>query len=338
MSATQNDVGGKFLDGSDLASREDEVLKDASQKLKFSPQTLVGRSHWWGSQEIGAFHYQGIYQGKPAILKIQGVKPATSEIFMIQQFAKKNKSKVIRPPYLYAYLEWDDQIRYEALVLEYIDGKRIINLPTNPDEVNRFFAAYEEYRKNCLAHPWVDKPEENISANIKSVFKKWSEISKKIYPSHPLRRDRDYTLIAQAIETLSKHYENVDLEFMHGHLSDGDLYQVGKQVVVLSNLYWSWRPPFYDSIFAYHWYRYHLIDLMGATSNTIRKQKQIWLDRIFLLPKNEHERRLLKLALLERATAGLNLDALGAKPDNPLAAYLVDDTRRELEELLQDLS
>lgn len=331
-------MSGKFLDGSDLATREDEVLKDASQKLNFSPKILVGRSHWWGSSEIGAFHYQGTYQGKPAILKIQGVKPTTSEIFMIQQFEKKNQSKIIRPPHLYAYLEWDDQIRYEALVLEHVDGKRIVNLPTNIGEVTRFFAAYEEYRKNCLICPWVTKPEENISEKIKSVFKKWSEISNRIYPNHPLRKESDHILIAQAVETLSKHYEAVDLEFVHGHLSDGDLYQVGKQVVILSNLYWSWRPPFYDSVFAYHWYRYHLNGLPGATPNTIKKQKQIWLDRIFLLPKNEHKRRLLKLALLERATAGLNLDALSAKLDNPITAYLIDDTRRELEELLRDLS
>ena len=337
MPAAQNDVGGKFLDGSDLASREDEILNDASKKLNFSPQTLVGRSHWWGSQEIGAFHYQGLYQGKPAILKIQGVKPTSSEIFMIQSFVKANQSKIVRPPYLYAYLEWDDQVRYEALVLEYIDGKRIVNLPTNPNEVSRFFAAYAEYRNNCLSYPWITKPEETISAKIKSVFERWSEISKKIYPDHPLRKDSDYALIAQAVETLSKHYKNVDLEFVHGHLSDGDLYQVGKQVVILSNLYWSWRPPFYDSIFAYHWYRYHLNDLIGTTPNVIKKQKKIWLDRIFLLPKDEHGEKLLKLALLERATAGLNLDALSAKSDNPITAYLIDDTRRELEGLLQDL-
>lgn len=108
MPAVQNDVGGKFLDGSDLAGREDEVLRDASLKLGFSPKTIVGRSSWWGSQEIGAFHYHGLYQGKPAVLKIQGVMQATSEIFMIQQFVKKNRSKVVRPPYLYAYQEWND--------------------------------------------------------------------------------------------------------------------------------------------------------------------------------------------------------------------------------------
>jgi hypothetical protein len=337
MSPAQNEVGGKFLEGSDLAKREKEVLQDASKKLNFNPQTLVGRSHWWGSDEIGAFHYQGTYHDKPAILKIQGVKPTTSEIYMIQEFTKMNHSKIVRPPHLYAFLNWDDEHRYEALVLENIEGNRIVNLPTNSHEVNNFFATYEEYRKNCIATPWVTKPEESINQKIETSFKKWSEISQKIYPNHPLRKDSDNELIAQAVSVLIRNYANVDLEFVHGHLSDGDLIQVDNQVVLLSNLYWSWRPPFYDSIFAYHWYRYHLNDLTETTPKIIKSQKKLWKDRIFQLPKTSKDMALLKLALLERAAAGLNLDSLSAKPDNPITEYLVEDTRQEMKDLLQEL-
>ena len=88
------------------------------------PDKLVSRSAWWGSSEIGAFHYAGEFEGKKAVIKIQGVKPSLSEIYMIDSFTQTNESKIIRPPYLYTHLPWDDQKRYEALVLEFIEGQR----------------------------------------------------------------------------------------------------------------------------------------------------------------------------------------------------------------------
>jgi hypothetical protein len=107
----QNEISHNYLKGSDLAEREEEVLVDATKKTGFIPNKLIGRSSWWDSKEIGAFHYSGKYKGKKAVLKIQGVKPSISEIYMINSFAKANKSKLIRPPHLYAFLNWNDEKR-----------------------------------------------------------------------------------------------------------------------------------------------------------------------------------------------------------------------------------
>lgn len=135
----QNKISHLFLAGSDLGNREQEVLKDASKKLGFAPIKLLDKSRWWSSREIGAFRYEGNFNGKKAILKIQGVKPTTSEIYMIQAFSKVNRSEILRPPLLYSYLPWDDKKRYEALVLEFILGKRVVNSPTNKEELEEFF-------------------------------------------------------------------------------------------------------------------------------------------------------------------------------------------------------
>lgn len=79
----QNRISHLFLNGSDLQLREKEVLEDASKRLNFISIKLIDRSHWWSSKEIGAFRYEGNFKGKKAVLKIQGVKPITSEIYMI---------------------------------------------------------------------------------------------------------------------------------------------------------------------------------------------------------------------------------------------------------------
>ncbi|MDO8638195.1 MAG: hypothetical protein Q7R43_01370 [Candidatus Daviesbacteria bacterium] len=335
MKKSQNEIAHSFLKGSDLASREQEILRDACQKLGFVPDKLLGRSAWWGSAEIGAFHYSGKYQGKKSVLKIQGLKPSISEIYMINSFAKTNKSKIIRPPYLYASLPWDDQKRYEALILEFVEGEKIIQTPTTQEQVKKFFEIYQEYKTNCLSSPWVDKLTKSLSDQIIDNFKKWREISFKIYPTHPLRDPKDQDLIDVAVEVLKKAYQGMEPEFMHCHVSEVDLYQVEDQVVILSNLFWSWRPPLYDAVFGYHWFIYHLNMVGGITPEKVEEQRSLWLDEIRDLPQvREKGEKLLNLALLERATAGLNLDVLSADPKKPITKYLFESTRDQIKKLI----
>lgn len=336
----QNEISHGYLKGSDLKEREQEVLADASRKTGFVPTQLVGRSAWWGSSEIGAFHYAGTLKGKKAVLKIQGVRPSISEIEMVEAFAKANKSKVIRPPHLYASLPWDEEKRYEALILESIEGSRIVESPTTKDQIKRFFELYRDYQNNCLGSPWVDRPEERVSAVLADRFTKWREMSYKIYPNHPLRKDSDVDLINMAVKKLEQEYQKVEPKFMHGHFSDGDLYQVGDQVVVLSNLYWSWRPPFYDAVFGYHWFMYHLSAVEKISPRKIEEQRNIWLSEIHALPQIQgfEGKKLLNLALLERAAAGLNLDGLSTDPKKPISNYLLETTRDGIGKLLKEIN
>lgn len=168
----QNEISHAFLEGSDLLERERGLLEVASRRLGFEPTDLMGRSAWWGSSQVGAVFYSGIYDAHKAVLKIQGVKPATSEILMIREFAKNNKSNLVRPPVLYAYSEWDEDKRYEALVTEFIEGEKIINqLPAGPSQIQRFFEIYRDYRENCLTNPWLEKPSEGIGQKISESFR-----------------------------------------------------------------------------------------------------------------------------------------------------------------------
>jgi len=268
----QNEVSFGFLKGSDLGEREQEVLEDAAARTGFVPDRLIGRSAWWGSSEIGAFHWAGKFEGKRAVLKIQGVRPSVSEIYMIESFARNNKSKVIRPPFLYASIPWDEQRHYEALILEHIDGPKIIQTPTTTPQVKHFFELYLDYRQNCRHSPWVEKYEDSLSAHIADQFERWRDTSSKIYPNHPFRKEEDSSLIDSAVELLIREYKEVEPEYMHGHFSENDLYQVGDKVVVLSNLYWSWRQPLYDAVFGYHWFIYHLNTVERITSKMIEEQ------------------------------------------------------------------
>lgn len=331
----QNKISHLFLQGSDLQDREKEVLKDASKKLGFKPSKLIDRSFWWGSKEIGAFRYEGKFKNRRTVLKIQGIKPRTSEICMIQAFSKVNKSKILRPPLLYAFLPWDDEKRYEALVLEFVLGRKVVSSPTNKEELEEFFSLRDEYKRNCVTIPWIEEPKESLSKEVKTNFSKWKQAAFKLYPTHILRRKEDIELIDKAVSVLTGNYKNVKREFQHGHFGTSDLLKTRSgQVVILSNLYWSWKPPFYDAVFGYHWFIYNLAKLKNVIPEIIEEQGSLWLAKINSLAKTDTDRELLNLAFLERAAAGLNLDALSVDPRSPIAEYLVFQTRENLKKSL----
>ena len=48
--------------------------------------------------------------------------------------------------------------------------------------------------------------------------------------------------------------------------------------------------------------------------------------------------KLLNLALLERAAAGLNLDVLSADPEKPITKHLFEATRNQITKLLDEVS
>src|SRR3989344_5981790 len=98
----QNEVWSGLNSGADLKERIPQIVDEISKKCAFVPDKILSTSSWWNqSTGVGAFHFSGKFNGKSSALKVQGVKPATSEVYMINSFAKQNKSKIIRPPNVY---------------------------------------------------------------------------------------------------------------------------------------------------------------------------------------------------------------------------------------------
>ncbi len=330
-----------FLKGADMSGREKEILADVVSRTEFKLKKIIQRSSYWGTKQIGAVHYQGTFKNKPAVLKIQGIKPKVSEIFMIENFGVQNRSKIIRPPRLFATVPWEETGEYEAFVMEHVRGRKVLQsgkLQTR-ENVRKFLDCYQEYRKNCLPKkPWLPKP---VKVNLDKDLQNLISASEKAYPNQPFRKPKDKELASKAISLLKKIYEDVSLEFIHGHFSVEDLIYQNKQVILFSNLFWKWKYPFYDAIFGYHWFIYELAHVKGITSDQVEKQRKIWLSELFDLPrvrKSAENLRLLKAALLERAVAGLIIDNFLADPKRPIAEYLTQSTREQVKKLIGELS
>lgn len=332
----QNEVWSGMNSGVDLRDKIPQIVREVAARSAFIPDKLLSTSSWWSeSTGVGAFHFNGSFEGKPTVLKVQGVKPATSEVFMIESFEAQNKSRVIRPPLVYAKFPWDDKNGYEAFVLEDVGNNLVADLQPTPSQIDDFFHYYQEYRLNCRNKPWVEKPDTDLKEVVKNKFEEWIKASHKIFPDHPLRENGDEKIIRSAVDILTKNRAWLTVEFVHGHFSARDLFRVKDQIVVLSNLYWSWRTPYYDLIFAYHWRMYDLAQIKDITPGEVEAQRKLWLDKIESIAE---DKTLLKYALLERAAAGLNLDALSVDTKKPIARHLVEHARKTAKELIKELS
>lgn len=330
-----------FKAGADMSTREKDILEDIVSRTDFKPEKVIWRSPYWKMKRIGAAHYLGTFKNKPAVLKIQGVKTEVSEIYMIKQFIAQDRSEVIRPARILATLPWRESKQYEALIMEHITGKKVLQsgklqLRKN---VGKFFDYYQEYRKNCLPKkPWLPKP---IKIDLDKDLQNLILISKKAYPNHPFRKSEDKKIAAEAVGILKEVYKNIPLEFIHAHLSVEDLVYQGKQVILFSNLFWKWKYPFYDIVFGYQWFIYTLERVKGIKPVQVEKQRKIWLSEILNLPwvkRSPKNKRLVRAALLERAIAGLIIDSFLVDPKKPIAEYLTQSTRNQIKILSAELS
>jgi len=335
------DTAKAFLEGQDMSSRESEVLRDIIARTNFLPKGVLWRSDYYGTGKLGAIHYLGKFKDKKAVLKIQGVKPETSEIEMIRAFSGQNESLVIRAPRLFESLAWNEKLGYEALIMEHIEGEKIIksgSLQTQ-DKVGEFFNLYQEYKNNCINKPWLAKPQKE---NFLEVIRKAKTVAQKVKPDSPYRREEDLELVDKGSKKLEAIWQNKESEFMHGHFSAEDLIKKGNKVVLFSNLFWKWKPPFYDAVFAYHWFIYSLSGITRISKEKIDSQRNIWLDQIYnlsLIRSSKNNRMLINAVLLERALAGLLVDAFAyIEETNPIAEYMVISTREEARRLTEELN
>lgn len=337
----QNDVSAMRSRGQDLSERWQEILKIISKKTGFTPdRNILRHSEWWKTGKIGAVHVSGVLeeQNLRAVLKIQGTRPKTSESLMIQNFSSQNKSKIVRPPKVYKVLEWDDFNSFEAIILEEVVGPSIIGKrPATKTELNHFFDVYKEYKNKCVNKPWIARPS-NFS--YRKQLSVWKDSVKKQSLNDEFKSDEDHVLVENAISLIENSVTPNQLEFMHGHFQPGDLILTKDQEVVLfSNLFWSWRIPFYDAVFAYHWWMLGMEHIPNLTNEVLEVERDKWKQKIYSLSNIStfNFKRLLDIAFLERSVAAMDIDRFMNDQALPASKIIYDGIRTEIKVLLHKL-
>ena len=332
----------QYQQTANLEARLDKILSYLKTEHGLRIDSQLSSSDYYGTGKVGAVHFIADHQGRTCVLKIQGAKPNKSEADIINHFQNQNKSQLIRPPVIHFTTGWQPSLHFEAIIMEYIQGEPVL-IPGelhSVEEVASFFEVYQEYRRRCVNRPWLSQPKRDAAAVIADKYQRLQQAASDVKPDSPYRSSQDQTIINQALAALNQFYRDVPLEFQHGHFSVHDLLKINEnEIVLLSNLFWKWANPYYDAVFAYHWFIYSLASTADISAVQVKTQRKIWLDQIYQLAVDRHQERLITAALLERAVAGLLIDAFAyIDQEAPLAEYMAVSTRRQVLELTDQLS
>lgn len=319
----------KYFNQEDFSKREKEVLEKVVNQTGFIPHKLIYKGIIFDPDKVGSIIYKGIYKGKTAILKLQGLFPDTDESDIMQAFAKQNKSKIIRLPKLYAFKKWNKKDGFGYVVTEYIDAPKIYEIPfATGKQMQLFCDFYQEYKTKCLNKPFTypDRKNENASEFVIRRVRMWKKISdhkKKL--QEIISRDLIEKKVNAYIKFMAENLKG-DLVFCHGHLSSKDIFYNGKDFILLSNLYWGWRPEYYDLIFGLHWCLEAITD-EDFTFEEYLNYVNEWLSRLYEIPvvkKDKQAKKKINLMLLERTMGAVLIDTLEKKDDIDVVNNLIN--------------
>jgi len=313
----------------------DKALKIVSMESKFKPIKIINKSKWWNSEKLGAIHYSGTIDNEPAVLKLQLVKIESPEVELIEQYHAHNRSKHIRPPYIYFHRKWNEEDNFEAIIMEHIEKTPVVNYPAKLSQIDKFHFYYAEYKNNTdVSNPWITKPENlDMEKHLRRQFSKWKGLREKVAKNYEAITNKDDDLIEQGLNILGKVYTNATLEFSHAHFGPQDLFRVSEnESVVLSNLYWSWRPRYYDLMFGYHYFKFFLAEQNDMTEQIMEKQILLWEEKLQKTAKDikDYSEKEFLAAKLERLLAGLNLDYINIDATKPTSNHLLVKTRKDI--------
>ncbi|MFH0830763.1 MAG: hypothetical protein V1895_01755 [Parcubacteria group bacterium] len=236
-----------FFTPGDFAKREKEVLEKVLKKTGFKVQRELFRGVIYDKHKLGSVILLGSWHGNPAVLKLQGLKIEVDEVATLKKFTTQNTNPRVRVPEVYVYEPWQAERGYGYHIMEYINAKPIFDMPwPSRQDLQRFAQFYEEYRKTISA-PWIAMPLQNIITFGTERLERWRAIRE----SKEGNDVKEYSeQLVRFMRLAPRAYLNSSLVFCHGHLTANDVYPVGQQFVLMSNVYWTWRTPLYDSVFS----------------------------------------------------------------------------------------
>ncbi|HUT22398.1 MAG TPA: hypothetical protein VMX18_03265 [Candidatus Bipolaricaulota bacterium] len=311
-----NKITEKYFSQANFADREEEVLAEVLAKTGFELEKEIFRGVIYQKNKVGSLIYKGEYQGKPAVLKLQGLKPEVDEAKILEKFSEQNGSQKVRLPELFAYEFFDEKKGYGYLITEYIDALKIFEMPfANDEEMNDFAEFYQEYRTSALTKPWLEPENLDVVKFSLDRAENWQKISESV--GRLKKEDYEPYLekyLEKYLEIVKKHFADFAMVFSHGHLTADDVYKMPSgQYVILSNLFWSYRPQWYDLAFNIWACLLHIRDV-GYTFEEMIEYVNKWLDvyrQIPVVKLDPDFDKKIHLLLLERTMGSILVD-LGA--------------------------
>ncbi len=319
-----NKITEKYFEHANFADHEKRVLDEIMAKTNFQPEKEIFRGQIYDKDKVGSLIYKGVWQKKPAVLKIQGLQPDVDEIDMINGFNSQNESAKIRLPKLYDGSKWNEQDSYGYLILEYVDAPQIYQPPfASQEQIQDFCTLYQEYKAKCLREPFVEREPSEQSSLVFTVqrISQWAKIAQT--KGH--LAETEVKNVEKFLSLAGKHLPSIKMDFMHGHFTYDDIFKLSdKEYVLMSNLFWSYRPEFYDTTF-HLWAGIKSLRDQNITVKQVIEYLQNWLEKYKKLPvimQNSDFERKFNMMMAERCIGATLVDIQNQYYDNDRSNFI----------------
>lgn len=300
------------------------IISNVLNKTKFEPQKEIFRGRIYDKDKVGSIILKGLWQNKPAVLKIQILKLEFDEYYLLKKFRKQNKSKIIRSLKVYKHQKWNSDDGYGYLIMEFADGKPIYEYPmAKPSEIKEYCQFYEELKTKSITNPFFPPSEIEKSSLIFTIQRvsHWTNIaySKNTLTDFKKKKLEEFYNIA------IKHLPSIKMQFQHGHLSYSDIIKTNdKKYALMSNLFWSYRPEYYDSAFHLWACIKGIKDLKAIPAQVIGYINQ-WVNEYNKIPfisRDKDFERKFRFMLLERCIGAFLVDLENQELPKPREKHL----------------
>lgn len=319
-----NKITEQYFTHTTLADNEKKILDIITKETNFKPEKEISRGQIYNNNKVGSLIYSGFWEDRPAVLKIQILKIDIDEIDIISKFNNQNQSHRVRLPQLYKGLKWNEKNGYGYLILEYIDAPKIYQPPfANQSQIKDFCSLYQEYKTKSIIKPFIEQEITETSTlffTSKRILH-WAKIaqSKGSLNKYHIKNIEEFLSIA------GKHLPTIKMEFMHGHLTPYDIFKFSDQeYVLMSNLFWSYRPEFYDSTF-HLWMSIKSLRDQSIKFDQIIQYIQNWLDeykKIPIIMKDNDFEKKFNISMAERCIGAILLDITNQDYENDSERYI----------------
>ena len=269
-----NKISEKYFSHKGLCKEDQALKEEICNKTGFIPQEEIFRGYIYDTDKVGSLIYKGTWQGKAAVLKIQGLELEIDEADILERFNAQNKSTHVRVPMCYQKEHFDKEKGYGFLLSEYIDAPNIYTAPfSSKEEMNDFCTFFEEYQTKCLREPFIKKEKEEASAYqfTKKRIVHWQKIAMSKEHNAYQKEVTDF------LDTYQKEIKEESTVFMHAHLTNKDIFKDKDSYILMSNLFWGYRPKWYDTTF-HLWAGINAIDDTSIKKEQVIAYLQTWIE------------------------------------------------------------
>lgn len=211
------------------------LAKEIVQQTGFVLGKIIYQGEYYSPDKIRNIIFDGFYRDKPAVLKIYDDPRLMDEGPALDGFNKKNKSKILIAPQLYAHQTISSKKGW--LIMEKLpDNGHFFNQPLSKEKREDFLKLYLEYRDN-----FPNKPHrfltlaENLPADEFHIFRieRWFQLANDkeaeltMSGESSILKSEDFIpRFKKGLALIRQEFSKREMVWSHGHFKPHDIFEV----------------------------------------------------------------------------------------------------------------